>query len=56
MKRCWEFEPDRIILECHQCEEMIILLGREEDWYTEEGHIFFECQCGQILAISTEPR
>ncbi len=56
MKNYWELEPDRIVLKCHQCGEMIILLGREEDWYTEEGHIFFECQCGQRLIISTEPR
>jgi hypothetical protein len=55
MERCWEFESDRIVLECHQCGEKVILLGREEDWYIE-GHIFFECQCGQRLTIATEPR
>jgi hypothetical protein len=56
MRRCWESESDHIVLECHCCEEIIILLGREEDWYTEEGYICFECQCGQRLTISTELR
>lgn len=51
MRRCWEFEPDRIVLECHECGEMIVVLGCEESWYTEED-IFFECQCGQRLTIS----
>ena len=54
MSPCQEFEPNRIVLKCHQCEEMIIVLGREEDWYTE-GNIFFECQCGQRLSIASEP-
>ncbi len=55
MERCWEPGSDRIVLECHQCGEKVILLGREEDWYIE-GHIFFECQCGQRLIIAAEPR
>lgn len=55
MKRCWELESDSIVLECHQCGELIVLLGREEDWYTE-GHIFFECQCGQKLTIAAKLR
>ena len=53
MKRCWELEVDRIVLECHQCGEVIIVLGCEENWYTG-GNIFFECQCGQRLTIVSE--
>ena len=48
MRRYWEIEADRIVLECHQCGEMIVLLGYEEDWY-KEGSTLFECQCGQKL-------
>ena len=58
MKRYWERESDRMILRCNQCAEMVVVLGREEDWYMEgymEGYIFFECQCGQRLAMVTKP-
>ena len=54
MKRCWGFEPDRIVLRCHQCGEVIIVLGYEQNWYVE-GNISFECQCGQRLSIAPEP-
>ena len=54
MSSCWELEPDRIVLECYRCGEMVIVLGCEEDWYTD-GSIFFECQCGQRLTIASEP-
>ena len=53
MSRCWKLEPDRIVLECHQCGETMIVLGCEEDWYTDEN-ISFECQCGQRLTIASE--
>jgi hypothetical protein len=56
MRRYWESESDRMVFECYWCGEIIILLGHKEDWYTEEGYIFFECQCGQRLTISAEPR
>ena len=56
MRRYWESESEQTVRECHRCGEMIILLGHEEDWYTEEGPIFFECQCGESLTISTEQR
>jgi hypothetical protein len=54
MSRRWELEPERILLECHHCGEIVIALGYEEYWYTD-GNIFFECQCGQRLAIASEP-
>jgi hypothetical protein len=55
VKRCWGRESDRMILRCNRCGEMVVVLGREEDW-SMEGHIFFECQCGQRLTIATKPR
>jgi hypothetical protein len=54
VKRRWERESDRMILECNRCGEMVVVLGREEDWYME-GYIFFECQCGQQLSTPPEP-
>ena len=56
MRRYWEPESDRMVFECYWCGEIIILLGHKEDWYAEEGYIFVECQCGQRLTISAEPR
>jgi hypothetical protein len=29
----------------------MVLLGREEDWYSE-GHMLFECECGRRLTLS----
>jgi hypothetical protein len=55
MSSYWELEPDRIVLECDQCGEMVIVIGCEEDWYTDRN-IFLECQCGQRLTIPSEPR
>ena len=40
----------RVVLEC-QCGEVMVLLGREEDWYSE-GHMLFECECGRRLTLS----
>ena len=53
MSNCWELEPERKVLECYQCGELVIILGSEEDWYTD-GNIFFECWCGQRLTITPE--
>ena len=39
----------RIVLECNECGEALILLGREEDWRSERT--FFECRCGQTLTL-----
>jgi hypothetical protein len=47
-----------MILRCNQCAEMVVVLGREEDWYMEgymEGYILFECECGQRLTMATKP-
>jgi hypothetical protein len=51
VRHFWETESDHTVLECSQCGEVVILLGREEDWHTEMN-IFVECQCGQRLAIT----
>ena len=43
--------PDRTVLAC-RCGENLVLLGREEDWYSE-GHTTFEChQCGGPLSLA----
>lgn len=43
--------PDRTVLGC-RCGESLILLGREEDWYSE-GRTTFECyQCGGSLSLA----
>lgn len=52
MNSCWELEPDRIVLECYQCGELVIVLGGEENWCADEN-IFFECWCGQRLMITS---
>lgn len=39
-----------IMLEC-QCGERLVLLGREEDWYSE-GRTVFECWCGRMLTLA----
>ena len=43
--------PDRTVLGC-RCGESLILLGREEDWYSE-GRATFGCQqCGGPLSFA----
>jgi hypothetical protein len=43
--------PDRTVLGC-RCGERLILLGREEDWYSE-GRTTFEChQCGGAISLA----
>lgn len=41
---------ERIVLEC-RCGEVIILLGQEEDWYSE-GRTAFECECGNEVTLA----
>ncbi len=38
----------RIVLWCNECGEALILIGRQEDWQSEQ-RTFFECHCGQTL-------
>ncbi len=40
----------RIVLECANCEERMVLLGREEDWLSTRT--VFECECGQSLSLA----
>ena len=40
----------RIVLRC-QCGEKMILLGQEEDWYSERRTVF-ECECGERLTLA----
>ena len=41
---------ERIVLECI-CGERLVLLGREDDWYSE-GRAVFECECGAKLTLA----
>lgn len=41
---------ERIILEC-ACGERLVLLGLEEDWYSELRTLF-ECECGEKLSLA----
>jgi hypothetical protein len=40
---------ERIVLEC-ECGERLILLGLEDDWYSEL-RTNFECECGEELTL-----
>ena len=40
---------ERIVLEC-ECGERLILLGFEDDWYSEL-RTTFECECGEELTL-----
>ena len=52
MRRCSELEvSDSIVLGCESCGERVVLLGREDDWYSE-GRTVFECECGAKLALA----
>ena len=52
MRRSSELEvSDRIVLGCESCGEQVVLLGREDDWYSE-GRTVFECECGAKLALA----
>jgi hypothetical protein len=51
MRRSLEIEAsERIVLECG-CGERLVLLGREDDWYSE-GRDAFECGCGEKLTLA----
>ena len=41
---------ERIVLGCEECGERLVLLGREEDWISENTH--FECECGEELTLA----
>jgi len=41
---------DHIFLECG-CGERLVLLGYEDDWYSEE-HLTFACGCGEALTLA----
>ena len=41
---------ERIVLEC-ECGERLILLGLEDDWYSEL-RTTFECECGEELTLA----
>jgi hypothetical protein len=44
---------DGIVLDC-RCGESLILIGHEEDWYTE-GRTIFECRkCGGGLTLASQ--
>jgi hypothetical protein len=46
--------PDRTVLGCRLCRESLILLGREQDWYSE-GRTIFECyQCGGAISFADD--
>lgn len=43
---------ERIILECKTCKERLVLLGLEDDWYSE-GRTAFSCGgCGRRLTLA----
>jgi len=42
---------DRIVLGCRSCGERVVLLGREDDWYSE-GRTVFACECGARLTLA----
>ncbi|MBV9455768.1 MAG: hypothetical protein JOZ19_16895 [Rubrobacter sp.] len=50
MQHFSEFEPERIVLKCRWCGEILVLIGREEDWRSE-GRSSFQCECGESLTI-----
>ena len=41
---------ERIVLAC-KCGERLVLLGLEEDWYSE-GRTTFECECGGEITLA----
>ena len=52
MRRCSELEVSgRIVLGCGSCGERMVLLGREDDWYSE-GRTVFACECGARLTLA----
>lgn len=44
---------DRILLRCRRCGGLVILLGREEDWYFVGERRVFACGgCGKELTLA----
>lgn len=43
-------ELRRLTFECH-CGERMVILGLNEDWYSEQ-RANFECGCGQMLTLA----
>ena len=41
---------ERMVLEC-ECGERLVLLGREDDWYSER-RLVFGCECGRKLTLA----
>lgn len=41
----------RIVLECSECGEELLLLGLEEDWPKEHKDAF-ECTCGKTVTLA----
>ena len=41
---------ERMVLEC-ECGERLVLLGLEEDWYSEL-RTAFDCECGERLTLT----
>lgn len=39
----------RLLLECEECGENLILLGLEDDWDSQPSN--FECGCGKTLTL-----
>ena len=48
-RECFVSCSGHIVLECH-CGERLVLLGQEEDWYSERT--IFRCECGQSLTFA----
>jgi hypothetical protein len=52
MRRFSELEVSgHLVLECGSCRERVVLLGREDDWYSE-GRTAFACECGAKLTLA----
>lgn len=41
---------ERMVLEC-ECGERLVLLGLEDDWYSELRTVF-QCECGEQLTLA----
>ncbi len=44
------FCSERVVLEC-ECGERLVLLGLEDDWYSELRTVF-QCECGEELTLA----
>ncbi len=56
MGRFWELEVSgHLVIECGSCREQMVLLGREEDWYSE-GRTTFACACEEKIPLANRVR